>query len=110
LHLLPARPGAGARHMAVVSDPTVPGLDRYWPPFRTAAIALSMEALKNRFPTLAPLDIWIEAGCLLSYTPDMPLPDRFRRTAIYVGKILKRRKTRRPARRAADQVRAGDHP
>jgi putative ABC transport system substrate-binding protein len=120
--------------MAVVSSLTVPGLDQYWPPFRTTAKALGIEvylvefsraehldralatilsdrpsavffpdgekvwarrqaicdfALKNRFPMLAPHEMWTEAGCLLSYTPDMPLPDRFRRTAIYVDKILK---------------------
>jgi putative ABC transport system substrate-binding protein len=44
-------------------------------------------ALKNRFPTLTPAVSWSEAGCLISYGPDMT--DRFRRVAMYVDKILK---------------------
>jgi putative ABC transport system substrate-binding protein len=44
-------------------------------------------ALKNRFPTVTPALSWTEAGCLISYSPDMT--DRFRRVAMYVDKILK---------------------
>jgi putative ABC transport system substrate-binding protein len=44
-------------------------------------------ALKNRFPTLTPDESFPEAGCLMSYGPDPR--DRWRRTAIYVDKILK---------------------
>ena len=118
--------------MALVWNPTWPGLTRYWPPIRAAAIALGMEvytvdyssdeeldralatilkdrpsaiffagdlitnrrkqalcdfALKNRFPTLTSEQTWTEAGCLISYGPD--ILDSFRRTAIYVDKILK---------------------
>ena len=43
--------------------------------------------LKNRFPTAVSDQIWTEAGCLISYGPDVM--DMFRRTAIYVDKILK---------------------
>jgi putative ABC transport system substrate-binding protein len=120
--------------MAVIGSLAVPGLDHYWPPFRTTAKALGIEvylvefsraehldralatilsdrpsavflpdamnvgarrqavcdfALKNRLPMLAPHETWTEAGCLLSYTPDMPFPERMRRTAIYVDRILK---------------------
>jgi putative ABC transport system substrate-binding protein len=118
--------------MAVVWNPTVPGLARYWTPFQTAATALGMTtysveysraedldralpsilrdrpsaiffwgdpvagsrrqalcdfALKNRLPTLGPGGRYTEAGCLISYAPNVF--DHIRRAAHYIDKIFK---------------------
>ena len=44
-------------------------------------------AAKNRLPTVYSFRLYVEAGGLMSYGPD--LPDLFRRSATYVDKILK---------------------
>jgi len=44
-------------------------------------------ALKHRLPTVAGSRPWVEAGCLAAYGP--AYPNRFRRAATFVDKILK---------------------
>lgn len=44
-------------------------------------------AIKSRLPAVCQLKENVEAGCLMSYGPD--LPDLYRRGAVYVDKILK---------------------
>src|SRR5215475_2040602 len=44
-------------------------------------------AIKNRLPVIYPQSDYMDAGGLMFYGPSMP--DSFRRTAIYVDKILK---------------------
>jgi putative ABC transport system substrate-binding protein len=44
-------------------------------------------ALKYRLPTMSEGRDWAEAGCLMSYAPN--LHDLYRRAATYVDKILK---------------------
>jgi len=42
---------------------------------------------RNRIPTMCESARWAEAGCALSYGPD--LPHQYRRAAVYLDKILK---------------------
>jgi putative ABC transport system substrate-binding protein len=44
-------------------------------------------AAKNRLPTVFPFRLYVDAGGLMAYGPD--LADMFRRAATYVDKILK---------------------
>ena len=44
-------------------------------------------AIKHRLPTMCEQSGWTDAGCLISYGPD--LPDLYRRAAYYVDRILK---------------------
>ena len=44
-------------------------------------------AVKNRLPTMFPERLFVEAGGLMSYAPN--IADNFRRAATYVDKILK---------------------
>ncbi len=44
-------------------------------------------AVKNRLPTMFPEKLFVEAGGLMSYAPN--IADNFRRAATYVDKILK---------------------
>ena len=44
-------------------------------------------AVRHRLPAISSVSEWAEAGLLLSYGPDFP--DLFRRSAIFVDKILK---------------------
>jgi ABC-type uncharacterized transport system substrate-binding protein len=44
-------------------------------------------ALKNRLPSICNLREFVDAGCLMSYGPSFP--DLWRRSAVYVDKILK---------------------
>ena len=44
-------------------------------------------AAKHRLPAVYSFRLYVEAGGLMSYGPD--LPDMFRRSATYVDKILK---------------------
>jgi len=44
-------------------------------------------ALKNRLPTMCERSDFVEAGCLMSYSPDEA--ESYRRAAVYVDKILK---------------------
>jgi putative tryptophan/tyrosine transport system substrate-binding protein len=44
-------------------------------------------ALKDRLPLVYPNDVYVQAGGLMSYGPD--LRDNWRRAATYVDKILK---------------------
>ena len=63
-------------------------------------------ATKNRLPAMYGEPEFVDAGGLMSYTPNSA--DLFRRAAAYVDKILKGRKARRPSRRTADEVRVRD--
>ena len=65
-------------------------------------------AAKNRLPTVFPYSNFVDAGGLMAYGPN--LVDLSRRAATYVDGSLKGAKPGRPARRAADQIRAGDQP
>jgi len=51
-------------------------------PTRIAALAV-----QSRLPTLGPIREFAEAGCLMTYGPNTA--ELFRRTAVYVDKILK---------------------
>jgi putative ABC transport system substrate-binding protein len=44
-------------------------------------------ALRHRLPTMCEGRDWVQAGCLMSYSPN--LDDLYRRSATYVDKILK---------------------
>jgi putative tryptophan/tyrosine transport system substrate-binding protein len=44
-------------------------------------------ALRHRLPTMCEGRDWVEAGCLMSYAPN--LDALYRRSATYVDKILK---------------------
>jgi putative tryptophan/tyrosine transport system substrate-binding protein len=44
-------------------------------------------AIKNRLPTMCANAAWIDAGCLISYGPNVT--EFFRRAAVFVYKILK---------------------
>jgi putative ABC transport system substrate-binding protein len=44
-------------------------------------------AAKNRLPTMFPEKLFVEAGGLMSYAPN--IAENFRRAAAYVDKILK---------------------
>jgi putative tryptophan/tyrosine transport system substrate-binding protein len=57
------------------------------PVFTAARRNLVELAAKNQLPTIFSLADFVEAGGLMSYGPD--LRDVFRRTAVYVDKILK---------------------
>jgi putative ABC transport system substrate-binding protein len=63
-------------------------------------------AASNRIPAIYETRLFVEAGGLMSYGVNMH--EHYRRAASYVDRILKRRQARRPACRAAHEVRAGD--
>ena len=65
-------------------------------------------AIKSRLPALFAPREFAEAGGLLAYGAS--LGDVYRRAAVYVDKILKRRPSSRPAHRGAYEVRAGHQP
>ena len=65
-------------------------------------------AAKNRLPSVYGIRENVEAGGLIHYGPD--LLDQVRRAGVYVDKNSQGRQARRPARRAAHQVRAGHQP
>ena len=44
-------------------------------------------AKKSRLPAMCSLPDYVEAGCLISYSPS--LTDLFRRAVVYVDKVLK---------------------
>ena len=44
-------------------------------------------AIKNRLPTMCANVAWVDAGCLISYGPNVP--ELYRRAAVFVDKILK---------------------
>ena len=71
----------------------------------THRVRISTLALGVRLPTLSGIREYVEAGALMSYGPSFP--DLFSRAADYVDKISAREQARRPAGRAADQVRPG---
>jgi len=53
-------------------------------PYREKIVEL---AFKNRLPLLAETTIWVEAGCLMSYSANEL--ESYRRIATYVDKVLK---------------------
>ena len=63
-------------------------------------------AEKHRLPAIHTEQAWADDGGLMSYGADRIEP--YRRAAVFIDKILKRRQARLPAGRAADEVRAGD--
>jgi ABC-type uncharacterized transport system substrate-binding protein len=118
--------------IAVVWNPSIPGLDRYWPPALDTAARLGITidsvkyftaedleqtwsliaknparavwfagdplsgsrrsilcdlATQKGLPTIAGDRSWIEAGCLMTYAPDVA--DHHRRAAIYVDRICR---------------------
>jgi putative ABC transport system substrate-binding protein len=118
--------------IAVVWNPSIPGLDRYWPPALDTAARLGITidsvkyftvedleqtwtviaksraravwfagdplshsrrsilcdlATQKGLPTIAGDRAWIEAGCLMTYAPDVA--DHHRRAAIYVDRIFR---------------------
>src|SRR5262245_56387476 len=44
-------------------------------------------AIKNRLPSMCEASLWVDAGCLMTYSADVR--ESFRRAAVYVDKILK---------------------
>ena len=56
-------------------------------PFMAHRQRIAQLAVSHRLPLMAPAREYAEAGALISYGTDYP--DRFRRAAIYVDKILK---------------------
>jgi hypothetical protein len=68
------------------------------------AQVIADSAVKNQL-ALAGQPTFVEAGGQIGYGVDQRALAR--RAAYFVDRILKRRQTRRPARRAANQVRAG---
>jgi putative ABC transport system substrate-binding protein len=78
------------------------------PPFITARQRLAELAIAHRLPTMFQGRVYVEAGGLMSYYP--PLEDLWRHTAVYRRQDPQGRQTRRPARGAADQVRARHQP
>jgi ABC-type uncharacterized transport system substrate-binding protein len=65
-------------------------------------------ALKYRLPSISGLSETVEAGGLMSYGPHYGA--LYRQAARQVDKILRGIQARRPPRRTAHQVRAGDQP
>jgi putative ABC transport system substrate-binding protein len=63
-------------------------------------------AARNRVLTVSDIGMFADAGGLMSYGPD--IREIHRRCAIYVDKILRGAKPRRPPGGAADEVRAGN--
>ena len=68
----------GARSLTMVTGTSLFSIERK----RIADLAL-----RYRLPTMCEARYWVEAGCLMSYAPD--LMDLSRRTATYIDKILK---------------------
>jgi len=80
-----------------------------WTPAAYADRALIVDfATRARLPSAFFFRESVELGGLMSY--GVSVTDNHRRAAGYVAKILKGAKSARPARRAAQQVRAGDQP
>jgi putative ABC transport system substrate-binding protein len=65
-------------------------------------------AAKNRLPATYPMGEFVDAGGLMSYSPN--IADNFRRAAVYVDKILKGAKPADLPVEAAHQVRVGHQP
>ena len=63
-------------------------------------------AVKGRLPTMYSFREMVEAGGLMAYAVNMA--DFVGRAAVYVDKILKGAKPADLARRATDEIRAGD--
>ena len=57
------------------------------PFFQQLRSQIAQLAAKQRLAAMTPFSMYAEAGCLISYGPN--LADNFRRAAVYVDKILK---------------------
>ena len=67
----------GAEALIVIANPLA----------NTHRVRIVDLAAKNRLPAIYPSTVFVEAGGLMSYAPD--IVDNWRRAAIYVDKILK---------------------
>ena len=73
--------------------------------FRTYRQRIAELAAAARLPAIYGYRDHVEAGGLISYGPK--LEENYRRAATYVDKHSQGRKARRPASRAADEIRVG---
>ena len=73
--------------------------------FDREAARVATLAAKARLPAMYGLRLYVDAGGLMSYGPD--LIENWRRAATFVDKILKGARPRRAARGTTDEVRTG---